>query len=661
MGKKTSTDGISVPEQLKEGDFKLIKPRDQTKVPAERGRQGQNNYPGGDVSFQKDIAEDKYHTRVEKSDRTSIELESIIAEEISCDIDDSYIATFVDTEIDKYVDRELPDRLGKLKAGKEGRFMFSIIDNSEENPDDGNNIVFSIYSKQEPWKEESKRSQIIKRLVEYSIVKNKKEGAVMIDRLFIDMAQKRHMQNEAFVRYNELKTESYGFSDDIVSRAEQIIETTEIPLFYIIETIQRRHIGDPAIIALDWLAPLSMFVKGMKQLHVYTIGRSGSGKSSGARKTRWVFPQNWFIVIDSLSPKSVYYAQRAGELRDDFNILYINEVEDNPDAWNLLNTLTDTEEDTPAHWTVVDGKFVNIEIKGKRVCICNSVKAPPKQSLNSRFIHTNPDQSDEHTEKVTIFLRDRGARGVLKTPPEEEFEVAQCVTKLIGEERSDAPLAVVSPLLYLYDFSGFSPRNLEFFISLLAVVTYTNRRHRRIINGKIISTEIDFDLTLTLWTAIQKYQVTHLPEDAHTILDSLPLHEEGIEGATLASIQEAVGMHKSSIRRFLFGDDRNDEKLGLLDLGLVEGRKKPNTDGGVVKTSPWEFWRKADSCCPQLTPNLDRANLTEQDIMRALNEDKKLVPESQERECKIFFSDILREIKNITPSYLEIRNKYFEH
>lgn len=250
---------------------------------------------------------------------------------------------------------------------------------------------------------------------------------------------------------------------------------------------------------------------------------------------------------------------------------------------------------------------------------------------------------------------------MLKTAPEEEFEVARCVTKMIGGKRSDDPFAVASPLLYLYNFPEFSSRNLEFFISLLAVVTYTNRKHRRIINGKIISTELDFDLTKTLWTAIQKYQVTHLPEDAHTILDSLPLYEESIEGATLASIQEAVDLPKSSVRRFVFGDDRDDEKLGLFDLGLIVGRKKPNTDGEVTRTSPWEFWRKADSCYPQLTPNLDRADLTEQDIIRALNEGEKLVPESQAWGDKNFFSDILKEIKNITPSYLEIRNKYFDH
>lgn len=317
------------------------------------------------------IAEDKYHIHVEKSARTLEELESIIAEEISCHVADSYQATCVDTEIDKYVDKDLPSRWGKLKAGKNVRFIFSVIDSSEENPVEGTNIVFSIYSKQEPWKEESKRSQIVKRLVEYDIAKNKNEGAVMIDRLFSVMAQKRHRQNEALVIYNELKTESGDFSEEIVAKAEQIIETTEIPLFYIIETAQRRHVGDPAIIALDWLAPLSVFVKWIKQLHVYTIGRSGAGKSSGARKTRWVIPRGWYKVIDSLSAKSVYYAQRAGELRDDFNILYFNEVEDSPDAWNLLNTLTDTEEDTVAHWTVVDGEFVKIEITGKRVCICN--------------------------------------------------------------------------------------------------------------------------------------------------------------------------------------------------------------------------------------------------------------------------------------------------
>jgi len=412
--------------------------------------------------------------------------------------------------------------------------------------------------------------------------------------------------------------EKTNFSDDIKAQAKQILEN-EIPLFKIVEIVNTRHVGDPIVIALEWLSALSMFVDGFKQLHIAIGGRSGSGKSSSGRKTTWAIPRSWYHIIRSLSSKSIYYAQKAGELNPDFNLFFINDVADTPDAIGTLKALTDTEEDEPEHWTVVDGEYIKLKIPGKKVVWINSVLPTGDSQLNNRFIHANPDQSKEHHIERSDFLVERGAIGKLNAPPEPIFELAQCITQMIAEERC----GVVLPMLYQYDFSQMSPRDQEFLISLIAVVAYSNRYRRwKTENNKIVATNFDFELGCQLWKFISKYQYTFLPEDAHQIIKILPNEEE--EGMSISGIMEKTDMSREAIRRLIFGDESRGTP-SLYGLGLIKGKKS-----GDAVTSPWKFWKRSDFGYPQLIPKSENNDLLKQGIQKALFGSNLLMQKSEE-------------------------------
>jgi len=408
------------------------------------------------------------------------------------------------------------------------------------------------------------------------------------------------------------------FNDDIKTQAKQILET-EIPLFKIVEIVNTRHIGDPVVIALEWLSALSMHVDGFKQLHISLGGRSGSGKSSSGRKTTWAIPKSWCHTIRSLSSKSIYYAQRAGELNPDFNLFFINDVADTPDAIGTLKALTDTEDDEPEHWTVVDGEYIKLKIPGKKAVWINSVVPVGDDQLNNRFIHANPNQTKEHHIDRSDFLTKRGVTGELNAPPEPIFELAQCITQMIAEERC----GVVLPMLCQYDFSKMSPRDQEFLISLIAAVAYSNRYRRwRMEDGKIIATNFDFEIGYQLWKLISKYQYTFLPEDAHQILKILP--NEGDTGLRISDIMEKTDMSREAIRRFVWGD-KNRETPSLYGLGLIKGKKS-----GDATTSPWEFWKRSNLGYPKLTPKSEDGDLLKWGIQKALFGSNLLVEKSED-------------------------------
>lgn len=155
---------------------------------------------------------------------TSDRLIDAILRENSVDVNERYKAVFIDAFVDEYTEKSTGNRQIRIKEEKKAsRYVLRVVDNAT------NAVVFEVWSREEHWKQETKRKQIGDRLVEYGILEGKKKDAAIFveQQLYPSLRKQRKAQNDAHDQYWRSEERKIKTSEDIIQfvidNADEII------------------------------------------------------------------------------------------------------------------------------------------------------------------------------------------------------------------------------------------------------------------------------------------------------------------------------------------------------------------------------------------------------------------------------------------------------
>ena len=291
------------------------------------------------------------------------------------------------------------------------------------------------------------------------------------------------------------------FSEEV--KAEALQRLKEQPIAYVVKIGNLRHKGDQVLLELDWLSSLSPELA--YQLHLMSVGKTGKGKTDHFETALEFIPRENVIYVNDPSPKSFYYAAKAG-VKFDKCILLIDDATE--DHIPILKSLTSQNRLKPRAWSVDEQQFIDLNIEGDLVVWCSSVSPirDEQGQLTRRFLVVNPVESEELDRQVAKFTIERMRRGVSRKEVPLEFEVVKCMTKILKGNMCK----VVIP--FEFDFITDPQRTLHsFFVGILQAVAKANMFKRLVVERegeKIIWAEPeDFEEAKKIWKEFALYQM----------------------------------------------------------------------------------------------------------------------------------------------------------
>lgn len=342
----------------------------------------------------------------------------------------------------------------------------------------------------------------------------------------------------------DVKEEVVSIEDKNI--AEDILKNGN-PLLYLIDTIQKEHIGDTKLIAIHILSGLSSGFKHRKKtIHLWNVGESGKGKSSAQDSIGKVFSR--MDVVTSASAKAKFYKAKAGKLFDG-GVMRFDEENVTPERFAIERALTDQTENPPKHESVSDNRtFEEFEIKEINAVWKNSVDVPEDDQLANRYMLLNVDESEE--QDMEVFKKQLLEYGTDKFQNKTSKEVI--ISKIITDKIKEESIKIFIPFVsHIKCNFKFNRRTLPKFLKLLLTTTYCYRFQREKIDDYYISTLGDYDIARILWKLMEKSEETHLTEKDVKILNAMPKKEEDAEEGTISNIAKETKKAYSSVLRSL--------------------------------------------------------------------------------------------------------------
>jgi len=403
------------------------------------------------------------------------------------------------------------------------------------------------------------------------------------------------------------------------------------PFDFITKTVNKIHVGDDKIIQIAYISALSPRLVD-RPIHLWPIGSSQVGKSHFLYSVCHILLKEYYEVFTSASPKGLFYlAHDKGNDCFAGKLIFINEVESSKGALPFLRALTSQTAIDPRHLSVYDAKTIDIRIEGKRAVWFTSVKAFGEEQLRNRFTFVNPDESTEQDEEIYKHqLEGQSEDNIAK---HQDFKTAQAMTKNIIENTKD--LDVSMPYIQRIVW-GYKNRRWQFniFQSFLQVVTKINYKKREIKDGKLVSTEEDFNFTRDLWTACRYHIIHRISQPAQELLDHL--HD------TRLNADKDLRKSKADLSVEM---KRSTQYIGrilkeLEEAELISSEKQSNY---------WVYWKKpfddveAIQLEPETEGNMKHMKHDYGNEDRKKNEKEKVIPKSGFKCFKLEDSNILCE------------------
>jgi len=286
-------------------------------------------------------------------------------------------------------------------------------------------------------------------------------------------------------------------------KTEAVQRLREEPIEYVIEIGNRLHKGDQALLKLDWLSALSPELS--QQLHLMSVGKTGKGKTHHSETALEFIPRDRVIYVNDPSPKSFYYAAKAG-VKFDKCVLLIDDATE--DHIPILKSLTSQNRLKPRAWSVDEQQFIDLNIEGDLVVWCSSVSPirDEQGQLTRRFLVVNPMESEELDQQVAKFTIQRMRHGLSRKEVPHEFEVVKCMTKILKEHAC----RVIIP--FEFDFPVDPQRTLHgFFVGILQAVAKANMFKRLLVEREgekvLWAQPEDFEEAKGIWKEFAIYQM----------------------------------------------------------------------------------------------------------------------------------------------------------
>jgi hypothetical protein len=380
------------------------------------------------------------------------------------------------------------------------------------------------------------------------------------------------------------------FNKETMDAAEKALE--EKPLQAIVDAVEELHVGDNAIVTVDYFSALSAKIS-MTQINTWGIGRSQIGKSHEKKSViKAVLPKGYAEIYTSCSPVSFFYAIKAyGENFYDGKLIYIDEVESSSETMPMLRSLTGQTDIEPRHLSVHDAELLDLKIKGKRVIWFTSIRALGGDQMANRFFFENPDESEE--QNVRIWKQQNESFIENTKADKAKMDKAKAITVLIVQNTKDKDVV----LSYGIEWPFKRYRYLfPIFVSMVKICAKVHYKRRKTDEeGNIISEIEDFEIVKGLWHAMEKEILYRVNKSCQEILNILPTARD--DNFTVAYIASKLGRSTEFVRMHLSTLSESD----LINCDRIEGSKT------------WVYWLAT-------LPKIEDINATKKGVQRTLGE-----------------------------------------
>lgn len=373
--------------------------------------------------------------------------------------------------------------------------------------------------------------------------------------------------------------EYYGFEAfEGDPEGEAVKQLEDNPLKYYLKSFDKVHKGDSLLKIWELCSSLSCTCSEL-QVHSWAVGPSGKGKSHIKRKLcECYLPEEMFEMKNSVSPKAMLY-KTNNEGTDYLNekLVFFDEVDDLEEVVTLLRSLTDQDEATIQHETVIDNELETLTLDVDKTTVWfTSVETIQDEQLKNRFILTNPDSSKSLDEEVYEWMHHRLHRGKDLDHMPKESPVIQRMVRNIREE--------VPGHKAIFPFEvewkqKFNRRLYMFFYNLIELIAKIHYKNRIFKNGNIIATKGDFKLAALIWGRLVDTTVAQQDEETIKLLKELP--SSRLEALNSTKLSERLeGYSPSKVRSKAKNLEESAEELNLIQSEKDEGR--------------WVYWAGPD-------------------------------------------------------------------
>jgi len=379
-------------------------------------------------------------------------------------------------------------------------------------------------------------------------------------------------------------------SKEEIIEAENVIKKGD-SFEYVFNTIKKRHVGEEmALVLLMFSGASSGMMDRKRTLHVMAVGGSGKGKTDAMTNVLKVFTEHERVV--SSSPMAMFYKAQKGKMING-GIIFFPENDTKGEFLNALERImTDREDSTPSHETVIRNGWEKLEIKEINALWRNSVYASEDEDnqLNNRYFMFNVDESIDQDNYV--FNHIINSYGDDKIEGERDLRISRYVTSRIKEK----PCKVKIPFRYYIDADPSMKRDrrtIVKFLMLIEASAYFNRFNRVMNENEtmILADMQDFAIAQRIWKSISRQEMTKRTATEDAIIQAINSHNTSTgEYARHRDIVNITKINRKNVSETLA---KLEQKGEVNKITTKEGSHTyPSYDAGSVITGEWKLNNK---------------------------------------------------------------------
>jgi hypothetical protein len=253
----------------------------------------------------------------------------------------------------------------------------------------------------------------------------------------LEQAYSREPREQPKSQTDQEASKASQISDKIKRAGENILRRGRV-LKFLVRQAQRNHIGDTDVIKHFLASIASTNSATSSGIQPELNGPKGRGKTDGCRSVFHLIPLKWKLAA-SISAKSLYYYKDLPTGA----IIFSDDVEWSTDLIATVKRSMGTFQEPQTHFTLDKNRNpVPMTMPGRLAWWLSSVESVADDQLKDRQYSLDIDESSDHTEKVSEYLRLSRAQKLVRFSVDWRIEVARYI---IDQIKSHEPFRVIIP------------------------------------------------------------------------------------------------------------------------------------------------------------------------------------------------------------------------
>ena len=325
---------------------------------------------------------------------------------------------------------------------------------------------------------------------------------------------------------------------------------------YIIDELEKKHIGDIPAKEIVFLSAIGRLVKNKKPYSFNLILHSSSsaGKDHLVESVLGLFPQNDIEAFGRISKTALTYlhdSKKEPLFSYDEKILYLEEITEEILNNEIMKVFT---AGLTKSAITKDQKAEIIEVQGKPVVICTSATTNPTPEILNRFSIVKLDESEEQTRRTFLI---------------EEEEYNPKIKEFVSGLKSydvNIPFIIKEKLAKVFPAKKTQLRRaFPRFLDLTKAIAIFRQELKKSINGKIDVDWEDYDLAVRIFRNYRS-GIASIPlkKEDQMIVELLEKTEQPLSAKEISSSMEGY-LTISNVYRHLT-NLTNNEILESFDL-----------------------------------------------------------------------------------------------